>query len=52
MYVYTHRHTHTCTHIWMHAHTFALACTLLYISHLRKLELVDSPECDRRKQAY
>jgi len=48
--MYTHTHTHT--HTWTHACTLTLACTLLYISHLCKLELVNSPECDRHKQAY
>jgi hypothetical protein len=43
-------HTHIHTYGRMHAHL--LACTLLYISHLCKLELVNSPECDRHKQAY
>ena len=46
-----HTHTHMRAHIWTHASTLTLACTLFYISHLLKLELINSPECDRRKQA-
>jgi len=58
LYVRVHTHTHTRarahvhTHIWTHARTLTLACTLLYISHLRKLELVNSLDCDRCKQVF
>jgi hypothetical protein len=49
LYVCVHTHTHT--HTWTQARAHTLACTLLCISRLCKLGLVNGSECDRCKQA-